>query len=353
MDASARSEEARRLREGDGVEKDPVAAAAILAELSDAGDTEASASLGYMNMVGEGIPKDLCQAEHYITKAAEAGDVRSMCNLGVLLTDSDPGRALEWFRRAADLGSIAAMRNIAALDKDSAVEWLGRAADLGDTDSLCILASMYRNGSGVDMDKVRAAELYRAAADLGDPGAQYDLAFMLDAGEGIPADPAEAERYFALSADQGDTDACLCIGGILFERGEYSRAEHYFLSAAMKEDVKAQYNLGLLYIGDYLGSPDPAKAREWFEASAEQGFVLSHTMLGTMDLDSGDADAASVHFRYAAEQGEPTSQYNLGALGLSNQIRMPFEEAAGWVSRSAQQGFQPAIELLARLNSMA
>lgn len=349
MEASESMEMARRYREGDGVEKDPARAAGILGELSDSGYAPAAASLGYMHLVGEGIPKDMCQAEHYLTIAADSGDAGSMCNLGVMLAESDPGRALEWFRRAAEAGSLSAMRNVAAMDQENAIAWLQRAADLGDIDSIVILAAKYRNGDGVPVDKARAAELYRIAADKGDMEAQYDLAFMLDSAEGIPEDRAEAERYFILSADQGDTDACLCIGGILYERGEFDRAESYFLSAAMKEDVKAQYNLGLLYMeGEHA---DIGKAREWFEAAAEQGFVLAFTMLGSMDLDAGDMGSAASRFKVAAEAGEPTAQYNYGALGLSGQISMPFEEAAGWVSKSAQQGFQPALEVLMRLNA--
>ena len=344
-------EEARRYREGDGVGKDPAKAAEILSDLSAQGVPEASASLGYMYLVGEGVAKDADSARRHLEIAAESGDPKSMCNLGVLFSESDPERAKEWFVRAADAGSITAMRNLAATDAESAMDWLNRAADLGDPDSICVLASKYRNGDGVPVDKAHAAELYRRAADAGDMEAQYDFAFMLDSGEGIPEDRAEAERYFRLSADQGDTDACLCIGGILFERGDYGEAESYFFNAAMKDDVRAQYNLGLLYSGGYLGEPDNEKAREWFEMSADQGFILSHTMVGNMDLDAGDVKGAEAHFRIASDAGEPTAQYNLGALGLSGQIKMGFEEAVGLISRSAQQGFQPALEVLMRLNS--
>jgi TPR repeat protein len=237
------------------------------------------------------------------------------------------------------------------MDKATAAEWYSKAADLGDADSMCVLASMYRNGDGVPMDKAKAAELYRKAADLGESDAQYDLAFMLDSGEGIPADREEAERYFRMSAAQGDSDACLCMGGICFERGEYGEAEDYFLTAALKGDVKAEYNIGLLYSGGYLGNADKAKAAEWFGSAAEKGFVLAHTMLGSIAMDSGDVKEAERRFREAAEKGESVAMYNLGALGLSGGAAIGFEEAVGWVSRAASAGYEPAYELLARLNS--
>lgn len=350
----------RRYREGDGVEKDIVKAIDCLARAVELGDMASASSLGYIYLTGEGVDTDVSKAQAYLVRASEAGDPVAMCNLGVLLSSSDPEGSMGWFKRAAEAGNVRAMKNVAAaysmgqgvgIDKTVSAEWYSRAADQGDVDSMCVLASMHRNGDGVPMDKVAASELYRRAADLGDPDAQYDLAFMLDSGEGIEQDREEAERYFRMSAEAGDTDACLCMGGILFERGEFHEAEGFFLSAAMKGDVKAEYNLGLLYMGDYLGEPDPEKAREWFEYAAEEGFAFAQTMLGNMCLDAGDAASAEGFFRSSAEQGEPTAQYNLGALGLSDQVRMDFTEAVEWLTKAAQQGMEPAYALLMQINS--
>jgi len=201
------------------------------------------------------------------------------------------------------------------------------------------------------MDKAKAAQLYRELADAGDSDAQYDLAFMLDNGEGIEQDRVESEKYFKLSADQGDSDACLCYGGILFERGEYADAEQYFMTSAMKGDVKAEYNLGLLYMGEYLGKADMDKAVEWFESAADKGFAYAQSMLGTIHLSNNDLKSAELYLRDAAEQGEPTAQYNLGALGLSNQIEMDYEESIKWLTKAAANGVEDAMQILMKLNS--
>ncbi len=359
-DVEAVAELGRRYREGDGVETDKAKAAELLSKASDMGDVQSASSLGYMLLTGEGVDIDLSGAELHLRRAADSGDPTAMCNLGVMMSSSAPEGSIGWFERAASEGSLRGMKNLATaysmgqgvpMDKNLAAEWYSKAADMGDIDSMCVLASMYRNGDGIYADKPRAAELYRKAADLGDADAQYDLAFMLDAGDGIEQDRDEAERYFRMSADQGDTDACLCMGGILFEKGLFSEAENYFMSAAMKDDVKAEYNLGLLYAGDYLGEPDHGKAMEWFESAAEKGFAYAQTMIGTMALDAGDVRRAEENFRLAAEQGEPTAQYNLGALGLSGQIKMGFQEAVEFVTKAAQAGVEPAYRLLMQLNS--
>ena len=231
------------------------------------------------------------------------------------------------------------------------LEEIVRYAEEGSADFKYLLATKYRNGDGVGMDKARAARMYRELADQGDRYSQYDLAFMLDSGEGIPQDRAESEKYFKLAADQEDSDACLCYGGILFERGEYAEAERYFLTAAMKGDVKAEYNIGLLYLGDYLGEPDRGKALEWFESAADKGFVPAESMAGSLYMESGDPDKAERYLRRAAEQGEPTAQYNLGVLALSGRIGMEYAEAAEWLAKAARNGMQPAYELLMKLNS--
>jgi hypothetical protein len=70
-----------------------------------------------------------------------------------------------------------------------------------------------------------------------------------------------------------------------------------------------------------------------------------------MYLDDKDMKNAEKFFRCAAEQGEPTAQYNLGALGLSNQIKMEYREAVEWLTKAAQNGMEPAYQILMQLNS--
>lgn len=343
-------EEANMLREGP--DADPVKAASLYKRAAEMGDPGAASSLGYMYTVGEGVAIDKAKAEKYLRMAADKGDSTAMCNLGVLL--SDP----EWFDRAADLGSMRGMKNLASayatgmgvpMDKQAAADLYGRAADLGDVDSMVVLATMMRNGDGIPADKQAAAELYRRAADLGDPDAQYDLAIMLDSGDGIAQDRDEAERLFRSSAEQGDIDACLCYGGICYEKGDFAGAEKWFMDAALKGDVKAEYNLGLLYMDGNLGESDPAKAEEWFESAASEGFAFAQTMMGSICMGRNDHAAAEKWFRSSAEQGEPSAMYNLAALGLSGNIGMSDAEAMELLTKAASAGVQEAIQLISMI----
>ncbi len=144
-------------------------------------------------------------------------------------------------------------------------------------------------------------------------------------------------------------DACLCYGGICYEKGDFAEAEKWFMDAALKGDVKASYNLGLLYMDGNLGEPDTEKAEEWFESAASEGFAFAQTMMGTICMGRNEHAVAGDWFRRSAEQGEPSAMYNLAALGLSGNIEMTDEEAMGLLTRSASAGVQEAIQLISMI----
>ncbi len=353
MDAEEMRKEADSLRGSD-----PARAAELYAEASELGDAQASSSLGYMLMVGEGVVKDPEKAATFLRKAADAGDAKALVNLGNLILEKDPAEALRCFETAGEAGNVTAMMNAAVMhrtgagiptDASKAVYWLEKASET-EVSAMSVLAHILRTGENVPPDKPRAAELYRRAAELGDADSQYDLAMMLDSGDGIPMDRDEAERWFRKSASQGDNDARLCLGGILYERGDFAGAEGVFTDAALDGDPKAMYNLALIYAGGNLGTPDMEKAKEWLEGASELGFAYAQSMLGTILLGEGEKKEAVSLLKKAAEQNEPVAMYNLGALALSGQLEMDEREAVGYLVRAAESGVPEAAELLGRLS---
>ena len=340
--------------------EDPAEASRLYREASGMGDARSASSLGYMLMTGEGVPADLEEAERHLRMAAGAGDAKAMCNLGSLVMERDPKEALELFEAAGKNGNVSGMRNAAVMlrtgagipiDSEGAAYWLQMAADAGDVASMSILAHMLRTGEGVPADKARACGLYRKAAEARDADSMYDLAMMLDSGDGVPVDRESAEKWFREAASRGDNDARLCLGGILYERGDYAGAESEFADAALDGDVKAMYNLALMYAGGELGEKDIGKAKEWLESASSEGFAYAQTMLASILLDEGDAKRAEELFRKAAAQNEPTAMYNLGALALSGAIRIDDEEAVNLLVKAATAGVPEAQELVRRLSS--
>ena len=77
------------------------------------------------------------QAVQWYRKAADSGDVAAMVNVGALLRkQGKEDQAMQWYRKAADAGNADAMFNLAALlaqqgEEDQAEQWYRKAVDAG------------------------------------------------------------------------------------------------------------------------------------------------------------------------------------------------------------------------------
>jgi TPR repeat protein len=91
---------------------------------------------------------------------------------------------------------------------------LRQAAESGDADAEFVLATMYRNGAGVERNPNKAFALARQSADQGNAEGQTLVAMLYQSGEGTSRDLALAARYFERAADQGEPWAQSILGGI-------------------------------------------------------------------------------------------------------------------------------------------
>jgi tetratricopeptide (TPR) repeat protein len=93
---------------------------------------------------GDQVPAGLLgeqdQAVQWYRKAADAGNVAAMVSLAALLKkQGKEDQAMQWYRKAADAGDADAMVNVGVLlaeqgEKDQAVQWYRKAADAGRRD---------------------------------------------------------------------------------------------------------------------------------------------------------------------------------------------------------------------------
>ncbi|MFM2090639.1 MAG: hypothetical protein RLZZ127_1128 [Planctomycetota bacterium] len=239
-DAAACWDLHRTWRDGMGVEPDPGEAArwreraiaaglrlpegsgtAALAALADQGSAVAAADLA----------RWLGTRELWL-RAASAGSLAAMTWIGDRIRDGGtdlPGRALDWFLRAAEGGSPDA-QNVAGWasylgrlgvdrDRDQAVRWWRRAAATGHRAAMANLvlalaerpadhpaaAAWYLRLAGLPASATApeaAAELIRAAAASGEPRACAAWSLMLQRGFGFWRTIPDATKL-ALVADQG------------------------------------------------------------------------------------------------------------------------------------------------------
>lgn len=110
-------EQAQALSDGDGVPKDPEAAARLFKLAAQAGHVAAMRELGICYNTGDGVPKDYSSAAHWFENAAEAGDAFAQLNIGICYERGtgvvrDDLKAQEWFRKAAAQGERRAMAKL-------------------------------------------------------------------------------------------------------------------------------------------------------------------------------------------------------------------------------------------------
>ena len=110
-----------------------------------------------------------------------------LCNLG--LECDQAGRiaeALEYYRKAAQLGSAKAMYNIGVCyyngdgveqDAGTAAKWYERAAEEGDGDGIFAIAYCYLTGTGVEKDAAKFDYWYDRAGNHHD--ARYRIAKLI------------------------------------------------------------------------------------------------------------------------------------------------------------------------------
>jgi hypothetical protein len=159
--------------------------------------------------------------------------------------------------------------------------------------------------------------LWRPYVDRNDVDAQFHLAeFYLDYYDEGPQKEMEMKDLLRRAANQGHADAAYRLRQ---QYPEGAERDALLLKAGELESLEAQRDLGALYAtGDWTGPRDSVRAVEWY--------------------------------RRAAERGHPDAQYNLGFMCLIGEgVEANPNEGLRWLKRSADQGDECAIRLLADL----
>jgi len=234
---------------------------------------------GMMYVTGEGFPKDRDKA---IEKFREAADndhagAKNMLekfkdpNFCTLTADDflnqgmaayntkDYAKAIELWRKAADMGNGWAMNNLGVcyrdgtgVPKDDAkkIEWYKKAAEQGHTGAMNGLAYCYKNGQGVPQDHAKAAELYEKATTQGDAAAMNGLGYCYLLGEGKPKDEKKAVELFRAAMDKGNVNAIDSLGECYRDgtgvKQDFAKAEELFNEAISKGNEASKASLAKL-----------------------------------------------------------------------------------------------------------
>lgn len=261
-------------------------------------DADAQNYIGNYYSMGLGIEKDAIKAVEWYKKAVELGNSKAMFNLATHYLNgdgipSDPDIAVKWYTKAAELGNSIAMYNLGVIfsngdfipqSKETAVGWFEKAAKAGNSKAMFILATYYDIGDVVIQNKGTAAEWYAKAAELGVKDAMFNLAICYENGEGVAQSYETAVEWYKKAADLGDSKAMFhlgmcCCSGRGIPKNEVEAVEWY-LKAAILGNSDAMYNLAHCYMYGAGVPRDKANALKWLTKAADSGNMLAMFTLG-------------------------------------------------------------------------
>ena len=291
---------------GSGVEKDLSQAFLWYQRSSSQGQPYAAYSIAQMYRYGEYVTKDNDTAQRYYKQALsgflkiESDDMANddlfyklgqMFKLG-LGTDSDVTKAIEYFRRSAEMnnknglfeyGKALLIGEHIPQDTDSAVKLLEKAVKLKNRNAKRFLALEYISGEHLEQDIEKGIALLTECADSGDVIACYRLGKIYLQGEIMPQNLDKAERYLLLAEDNEYTQYALAKLYLQEEKYDIQKAVNYFENCAAKNHW-ASYQLGRIYLfGAKDIERDKEKAVEWFTKSANDGNEYAQDLLENME----------------------------------------------------------------------
>ena len=205
-----------------GVEKDLSQAFLWYQRSSSQGQPYAAYSIAQMYRYGEYVTKDNDTAQRYYKQALsgflkiESDDMANddlFYKLGQMFkfglgTDSDVTKAIEYFRRSAEMnnkngffeyGKALLTGEHIPQDTDSAVKLLEKAVKLKNSNAKRFLALEYISGEHLEQDFEKGIALLTECADSGDVIACYRLGKIYLQGEIMPQNLDKAERYLLLA----------------------------------------------------------------------------------------------------------------------------------------------------------
>ena len=302
---------------GSGIEKDLSQAFLWYQRSSSQGQPYAAYSIAQMYRYGEYVTKDNDTAQRYYQQALsgflkiESDDMANddlfyklgqMFKLG-LGTDSDVTKAIEYFRRSAEMnnknglfeyGKALLIGEHIPQNTDSAVKLLEKAVKLKNSNAKRFLALEYISGEHLEQDIEKGIALLTECADSGDVIACYRLGKIYLHGEIVPQNLVKAEKYLLLAADNEYTQYALAKLYLQEEKYDIQKAVNYFENCAYKNQW-ASYQLGRIYLFGAAGlTKDKEQAIEWFTKSANDGNEYAQAMLDNISKFENDLLANTI-----------------------------------------------------------
>ena len=348
---------------------------------------EAMLKVAKLYFSGLGVDKDLEQALKWALQAASkhvpdadnlvnsiVQEVKELANQGDypsqhmlalmyqqgLAVKQDENLALTWLRKAASKDHIDAQydlgRTLAQTQTNQALYWLQKAASQGHIKAGYMAAALMAQQHITNPQKVSQAWrwLYHGSQTK-QPKVMYNLAIALHQGQlGLPQSNFHYQTWLEQAARGGVTESQNDYAVELILQKQNTKKAVSWLNKAAAKDVKAQFNLGLIYARGDMITPDDDAAVRWWKQAAKNGSIKAKMMLGlfyNLGRGVGRSEKEAVYwYEQAAKLGEHNASYNLGVLYYNGRgIDRDYKKAADYFHQLAKQGDTDAQNIYASL----
>ncbi|KAG8528721.1 uncharacterized protein KY384_006408 [Bacidia gigantensis] len=273
-----------------------------------------------------GLQPDIREAFVLYQKAAKANHAQAAYRVAVCCelgqeegggTKRDAVKAMQWYRRAAALGDVAAMYKLGVIllkgllgqprNPSEGISFLKQAADRADKENphaLHELALLHEKSTGTDsirQDEAYSRQLFTQAANLGYKFSQFRLGCAYEYGAlSCPVDPRQSIAWYSKAAVQEEHQSELALSGWYLTGSDgilqQSDTEAYLWArkAAQAGLAKAEYAMGYFTeVG--IGAPANLEdAKRWYWKSASQNFPKARDRLEDLRKGGGPKQKARV-----------------------------------------------------------
>jgi TPR repeat protein len=141
-----------------------------------------------------------------------------------------------------------------------------------------------------------------------------------------------------------------------YQLGDYERAYELWRPLAEQGNVRARFQLGLLFAEGQGVARNPVKAAFWFREAAQAGYAPAQHRLALMYYQGAgvpqDLSQAVAWWRLAGRQGSPEALFNLGGLNhLGQGLPQDLDRAEQLYRAAARRGHEGARQALVKLQA--
>jgi len=326
----AQVEYADMLFNGVGTEQDIVAATRYYQLAADRGNNDARMKIS--SLVGSDEDEERTEIIRLFKELAGMGNPQNEYRYGDLLlktawNDDDRKEALEWFLKAANKGNLDSKYQAATMYRDGigtqvnveqSIKMFKEAADAGHYWAQSSLAELLLTGIKVEKNEPEAFKWYLRSAESGNPRSQYQVAVMCRDGIGTEINPEISKKWFKTFSQSSFVNYQIMMAETLKSQKFDTEAgqEQLLLKAAESHNSHAMFLLGVAY-RDQIPS-NMSEAVKWLTLSTERNNVRAQLDLGDIYLKGigidKDPQKAFRYYMSASSNGNPLAAYRISMM---------------------------------------